>query len=109
MNIIDKMKSDLDFKSTEILCFKISNRQVYICIDIVDIDFKTIFQQGIVHDLNDIKIDFCGEGTYSLEVNGSNDRSSTIYLDKTIKEVFEFISKNFIPVCELINKYKSLV
>lgn len=84
----------------------LQNKQVYFKKEIVNSDFKTLAESGKVHNVGNVELKRLNENTIAVYMQ-INDIETTMYEYKTDLELFAFIKTNFIPVCELVERYQS--
>lgn len=84
----------------------LQNKQVYFKKEIANRNFKTIAESGKVHNIGKVDLIRLNEQqiAFTLNVNGTE---TTIYEYKSDLELFAWVRNNFIPVCELIERWSS--
>ena len=84
----------------------LQNKQVYFKKEIANSDFKTIAKSGKVHSIGKVNLTRLNENqiAFTLNVNGTE---TTMYEYKSDLELFAWVKTNFIPVCELIERWSS--
>jgi hypothetical protein len=81
-------------------------KQVYCRKQILDQNFKTKLDAGIVYDFGKVQVDCINTGTIAIEFyfNGKKE-PITIYEYSTDQEFFAFIKRLFVPVHLMVQKY----
>jgi hypothetical protein len=84
----------------------LQNKQVYFKKEIVNSDFKTIAESGKVHNIGKVELKRLNEQqiAFTLTINGAE---TTMYEYKSDLEFFAWVKINFIPVCELVERWSS--
>ena len=84
----------------------LQNKQVYFKKEIANSDFKTIAESGKVHDIGKVDLSRLNEQqiAFTLNINGTD---TTMYEYKSDLELFAWVRTNFIPVCELVERWSS--
>ena len=84
----------------------LQNKQVYFKKEIANSDFKTIAESGKVHNIGKVDLSRLNEQqiAFTLNINGTD---TTMYEYKSDLELFAWVRTNFIPVCELVERWSS--
>lgn len=74
--------------------------------EIVNSDFKTIAESGKVHNIGNVDLSRLNEQriAFTLNINGTD---TTMYEYTSDLELFAWVKTNFIPVCELVERWSS--
>jgi hypothetical protein len=84
----------------------LQNKQVYFKKEIVNSDFKTIAESGIVHNIGKVELNRISPEIVAFTIC-INSIEVTMHEYKTDSEFFSWIRSNFIPVSELVNHWMS--
>lgn len=84
----------------------LQNKQVYFKKEIANSDLQTIAESGKVHSVGKVQLTRLNEQqiAFTLNVNGAE---TTMYEYKSDLELFAWVKTNFIPVCELVERWLS--
>ena len=82
----------------------LQNQQVYFRLDIVNRNFNTIAESGKVHNIGNVEIERLNQRTiaFTITVNGIE---TTMYEYLSDKAFSDWVTKNFIPVFKLLERY----
>ena len=84
----------------------LQNKQVYFKKEIANSDFQTIAESGKVHNVGKVQLTRLNEQQVAFDLN-VNGITTTMYEYKTDLELFAWVKTNFIPVCELVERWMS--
>ena len=84
----------------------LQNKQVYFRKEIANSDFKTISESGKVYNVGKVDLNRLNEQQIAFTIN-INGVETTMYEYKSDLELFAWVKTNFIPVCELVERWLS--
>ena len=84
----------------------LQNKQVYFKKEIANSDFKTLAESGKVHNVGKVQLTRLNDQQIAFDLN-VNGVTTTMYEYKTDLELFAWVRTNFIPVCELVERWLS--
>lgn len=82
----------------------LQNKQVYLKIEIVNNDYKTIAESNKVYNIGEVELTRIRVDCVAITVE-INNTQTTMYLYYRDIELFKWIKSNFIPVSELVKHY----